>query len=93
MECTNRMIPVTTGANGTISKSLKKYLTNVLGKHDVPELNKRATLGTAHTAGSVGVLYKGFIVGYSIILVCTVYCNNRIAVTLYSVGTWFVSGL
>ena len=41
------------------------------------------------TAGSADVQYKGFIVGDSI--TCVLYCNNRIAVTLYSVGTWFVS--
>ena len=60
-------------------------------QHDMNELQKTATLGTAHTSESTGLLYKGFIVGDSI--TCAIYCNNRIAATLYTVGTWFVSGV
>jgi hypothetical protein len=47
------MIPVITGATGTISKSFRKCLSNVLGKHDIKELKKTATLGTAHTLRNV----------------------------------------
>jgi hypothetical protein len=36
------------GATGTISKSLRQYLSNMLGKHEVNELQKKAILGTAH---------------------------------------------
>jgi hypothetical protein len=36
------------GATGTISKSLKKYLSSVPGKHNIKELRKTAVLGTAH---------------------------------------------
>jgi hypothetical protein len=36
------------GATGTISKSFRKYLSNVPGKHEVKELQKTAILGTAH---------------------------------------------
>jgi hypothetical protein len=43
-----RVIPVITGATGTISKSLKKYVGNIPGNHDVKELQKTAILGTAH---------------------------------------------
>jgi len=32
----------------TISKSLRQYLSNVSGKHEIKELHKTATLGTAH---------------------------------------------
>jgi len=42
---TANVIPVTTG---TISKSLRQCLNNVPGKHEIKELNKTATLGTAH---------------------------------------------
>jgi hypothetical protein len=42
------VIPVIIGATGTISKSFKKYLSNVLGIHEVKELQKTAILGTAH---------------------------------------------
>ena len=34
--------------NNNISKSLKKYVSNIPGKHEVKELQKTAILGTAH---------------------------------------------
>jgi hypothetical protein len=43
-----RVIPVVIGATGTISKSFRKYVSNIAGKHDVRELQKTAILGTAH---------------------------------------------
>ena len=36
------------GATGTVSKSFRKYLSNIPGKHEVKELQKTAILGTAH---------------------------------------------
>jgi hypothetical protein len=42
------MIPVITGATGTISKSFRKYLSNIPPKHDIKELQTTAILGTAH---------------------------------------------
>ena len=43
-----KVIPVTIGATGTISKSFRKYVSNIPGKHEVKELQKTAILGTAH---------------------------------------------
>jgi hypothetical protein len=40
--------PVITGATGTTSKSFRKYLSSIPGKHDIKELHKTAILGTAH---------------------------------------------
>ena len=42
------VIPVIIGATGTISKSLRQYLSNIPGKHEIKELQKTAILGTAH---------------------------------------------
>jgi len=42
------VIPVIIGATGTISKSFRKYMSNIKGKHEIKELQKRAILGTAH---------------------------------------------
>jgi len=42
------VIPVTIGETGTISKSFRKYVSNIPGKHEVKELQKTAILGTAH---------------------------------------------
>jgi len=46
-----KLIPVIIGANGTISKSFRKYASNISGKHEVKELQKTAILGTAHIFG------------------------------------------
>ena len=43
-----KVIPVIIGATGTISKSFRKYVSNVPGNHEVKELQKTAILGTAH---------------------------------------------
>jgi len=43
-----KVMPVIIGATGTISKSCRKYMINTPGKHEVKELQKTATLGTAH---------------------------------------------
>ena len=43
-----RVIPVIIGATGTISKSFRKYISNIPGNHEVKEIQKTAILGTAH---------------------------------------------
>ena len=43
-----KVIPVITGATGTISKLFTKYVSNIPGKHEFKELQKTAILGTAH---------------------------------------------
>jgi hypothetical protein len=43
-----RVIPVIIGATGTISKSLRKYVSSIPGNHEVREIQKTAILGTAH---------------------------------------------
>ena len=43
-----RVIPVIIGATGTISKSLRKYIINIPGNHEVKELQKTDIFGTAH---------------------------------------------
>ena len=45
--------PVIRGKNGTISKSLIKYRSNVTGKRRVKTVQKTATLDTAHTLRKV----------------------------------------
>jgi hypothetical protein len=36
------------GATGTITKSLRKYVSNIPGNHEGKELQKTTILGTAH---------------------------------------------
>jgi hypothetical protein len=48
VECKNRGDTVMIGASGTISKSFRKYVSNIPGNIEVRELQKTAILGTAH---------------------------------------------
>jgi len=43
-----KAIPVIIGATGAISKSFRKYVSNIPGKHEIKELQKTAILGTEH---------------------------------------------
>ena len=87
-----KVIPVAIGATGTISKSFRKYVSNIPGKHEVKELQKTAILGTAHVLRkSTNVKYNRFNTETNDI--STMNSNNRIAAILYSLGTQFVSGI
>ena len=46
MMMTTMMMMIKT--TGTISKSFRKYLTNIYGNHKIKEIHKTAILGTAH---------------------------------------------
>jgi len=48
-----KVIPVIIGVTGTISKTFRKYVSNIPGKHEVKELQKTVVLGTAHTLRKV----------------------------------------
>ena len=43
-----KAIPVIIGATETISKSFRKYVSNIPGNHEAKELQKTGILGTAH---------------------------------------------
>jgi hypothetical protein len=43
-----KVIPVITGATGTMSKSFRKHVSNIPGNHDERELQKTAILTTAN---------------------------------------------
>jgi hypothetical protein len=43
-----KVIPVITGATGTVSKSLRQHLSYILGEHEIKELQYAAILGIAH---------------------------------------------
>jgi hypothetical protein len=43
-----KLIPAITEATGIISESLRQYLNNIPEKHEIKELQKTATLSTAH---------------------------------------------
>jgi hypothetical protein len=85
-------MPVIIWETGTISKSFRKYLNNILGNHEIKELQKTAILGTAHILQKVLMSkYKIFIMGNNII--CAIDCSYRIATSFYTLDAWFVSGI
>jgi hypothetical protein len=43
-----QVMPVIIGATGTISKSFRKHLSSIPGKHNIKELQKTTISGTAH---------------------------------------------
>jgi len=59
-----KVILVITGATGTISKSLRQYLSNIPGKHEINELEKPRHIGhCTHTAKSVNVKVQNILHG------------------------------
>jgi len=48
-----KVIPVIIGATGTVSKSFRKYVSNIPGKHEVKELQKIGH--STHTTESTNV--------------------------------------
>jgi hypothetical protein len=57
-------IPVIIGATATTSKSLRQYLSNITGKHEIKELQKNSPTGhCTRTAGSANVKYNTYFVG------------------------------
>ena len=88
-----KVIPVITGATGTISESLREYLSNVPGKHEIKELQKTAILcSCTQTAGSANVKAQDIFHRRNNIT-CSTDCKYRRAATLYTLETWFVSGM
>ena len=51
LKCT--IVPVIIGATGIVTRSLRKNLETVPGKHSIDSLQKTATLGTSHTIPKV----------------------------------------
>jgi hypothetical protein len=88
--CKTMVIPVIIGAKETISKSFTKYVSNIPGNREFWELQKIAILGTAHILRKV-LMYNRANAGAGDI--GTINSNDRIAATVYSIGTWFVSGI
>jgi len=48
-----KVIPVIIGPTGTFSDSLRHYLSNIPGKHEIKELQKSAMLSTARVLRKV----------------------------------------
>ena len=80
-----KVIPVITGATGTISKSFRKYVNNKPGKMKSRNWRKQPYWALHTYFGKYYVKYNRFNTETSDI--STMNSNNRIAATLYSLGT------
>jgi len=87
-----KLIPVIIGATGTISNSLRQYLNNISGKHEIKELKNSRVGHSTHTRESDNVKAHNIIHGRSNIT-CSTNCKYRTAATQYTLETWFVSGV
>jgi len=84
---TAKVIPVITGATGTISESLRQYMSNIPGECEIKELQKTATLGTAQK------LRKGLMYKYKTCFTCQITLHVAQIVNteqLHTLETWFV---
>jgi len=81
-----KVILVMKGATGIILKALRKYLNNIPGKHKIKEIQKQAILGTANV--KVQNMFHG-----QNSITCSTHCKYRTAATLYTLETWFISGI
>jgi hypothetical protein len=82
---------VTPAITGTISESLRQYLSHIPSKREIKELQKTAILCTAqHTAGSANAKVHNIFHGRNNIT-CSTNCKYRTAATLYALETLFVS--
>jgi hypothetical protein len=81
-----KVIPVITGRTGTISKSSRKYLNYIPGKHDVKTIENGRTGHCVCTLKSTNVEVRGNNI------TCTISCNHTVVVTCI-LETWFFPGI
>jgi hypothetical protein len=75
---------------GTISKSLRQYLSNIMGKQEIKEVQKNSHIvHCTQTAGSADVKVQNTFHGRNNIT-CSTDCKYRTAATLYTVEIWYI---
>ena len=68
------MISVVVRATEPISNSFRKYLSNIIGKHEMKKLQKTVMLGTVHVGGTV-LMHKCEIFNMGNNTTCATICN------------------
>jgi len=87
-----KVIPMT-GVTGTISKALRQYQSNILGKQEIKELPKKSCTGhCTHTMESANIKVQNIFHGLNNIT-CRTNCKYRIAATLYTLEIGVFSGI
>ena len=81
------------GATGTFSQSVRQYLNNTRGKHEIKEIQKKShVVHCTHSAGSVDVKVQNIFNARNNIH-CSINWKYRTAAKLYTVETWLVTGM
>ena len=84
-----KVIPEIIWVNGTISKSLRPYLSNIPGKHEIKALQKNSHIGhCTYITESANVKVLNIFHRQNNIT-CNTNCIYRTAATLYNPETWF----
>jgi hypothetical protein len=91
VECKNKGDTGNNRGDWDYIKVIQKIREQHTGKHEVKELQKTVILGTAHILRKV-LMEKYNRFNTETDDISTMNSNNRIAATLYSLGTQFVSG-
>jgi len=79
---TAKVISVIIWVTGTASESLRQYLSNILGKREIKELQKYSHIGhCTQTAGSANVKIQKIFHGRNKVT-CGTNCNYRTAATI-----------
>jgi hypothetical protein len=83
-----KVVPVKTGVSGTISQSLKQYLSNILGKYEITKLKKKKShIGhSTRTEESADIKVQNIFQGRNNIT-CSTNCKYRTVATLYTQQT------
>ena len=89
-----KVIPVITGTIRTISESLRQYLSNIPGNNEIKEQQKKNSRieHCTPTSESANVKVQNIFHGRNN-FTCSTICKYRTAATLYTLETWFVSGM
>ena len=87
-----KVILVIRGATGTISESLRQNLSNIREKHEIKEIQKSHIAHCTHTMESTNLKVHYSFHGRNNIT-CSTNCKCRTAAAIYTLETWFVSGI
>jgi hypothetical protein len=92
VECKNKYCTSKNSGSWNHIKIIQKIPEQYNGKARYQGTTENSHIGhCTRTAGSTDVKYRTLNMGNSFI--CSIYCFYRTAATLYTTGTWFVSGI
>jgi hypothetical protein len=93
VECKNKRDTGNNRGDWNHFKVTATNLSNIPGKYEIKELQQHINIGRCtHTAGSADGKVQNIIHGRNNIT-CSTDCKQRTATALFTLETWFVSGI